>query len=153
MGRTACTEPQCLYKGALYLTFSFFTECESASGNRPDSAESILRPQMPFLSDYPPIYNHIFLILFLSRLTVKFSTRKQNKRSSMWNVNKRKIVKIHGAGIILNLQIYLDFLNIPKQKIRLNNTWSQFAALRKQAASRWQRSMLLRKIIFCQYYQ
>jgi len=21
MGRTACTEPQCLYKGALYLTF------------------------------------------------------------------------------------------------------------------------------------
>ena len=23
MGRTACTEPQCLYKGALYLTFIF----------------------------------------------------------------------------------------------------------------------------------
>ena len=45
-------------------------------------------------------------------------------------------MKIHGAGIILNLQIFLDFLNIPKQKIRLNNTWSQFAALRKQAASR-----------------
>jgi hypothetical protein len=22
MGRTACTEPQCLYKGALYLTFT-----------------------------------------------------------------------------------------------------------------------------------
>ena len=25
MGRTACTEPQCLYKGALYLTFTFYT--------------------------------------------------------------------------------------------------------------------------------
>ena len=25
MGRTACTEPQCLYKGALYLT-TFFRE-------------------------------------------------------------------------------------------------------------------------------
>jgi len=24
MGRTACTEPQCLYKGALYLTFTLF---------------------------------------------------------------------------------------------------------------------------------
>jgi len=24
MGRTACTEPQCLYKGALYLTFYVF---------------------------------------------------------------------------------------------------------------------------------
>jgi len=23
MGRTACTEPQCLHKGALYLYFSF----------------------------------------------------------------------------------------------------------------------------------
>ena len=23
MGRTACTEPQCLYKGGLYLTFTF----------------------------------------------------------------------------------------------------------------------------------
>ena len=23
MGRTACTEPQCLYNGALYLTFTF----------------------------------------------------------------------------------------------------------------------------------
>ena len=23
MGRTACVEPQCLYKGALYLTLSF----------------------------------------------------------------------------------------------------------------------------------
>ena len=23
MGRTACTEPQCLYKGTLYLTFIF----------------------------------------------------------------------------------------------------------------------------------
>ena len=23
MGRTACTEPQCMYKGALYLYFSF----------------------------------------------------------------------------------------------------------------------------------
>ena len=23
MGRTACTEPQCLYKGALYLNFYF----------------------------------------------------------------------------------------------------------------------------------
>jgi hypothetical protein len=23
MGRTACTEPQCMYKGALYLTFAF----------------------------------------------------------------------------------------------------------------------------------
>ena len=26
MGRTACTEPQCLYKGALYLTY-----CKSCS--------------------------------------------------------------------------------------------------------------------------
>jgi len=25
MGRTACTEPQCLYKGALYLYFYFAT--------------------------------------------------------------------------------------------------------------------------------
>ena len=25
MGRTACTEPQCLYKGALYLTFLQWT--------------------------------------------------------------------------------------------------------------------------------
>jgi len=25
MGRTVCTEPQCLYKGDLYLTFYFFT--------------------------------------------------------------------------------------------------------------------------------
>ena len=25
MGRTACTEPQCLYKGALYFTLLYFT--------------------------------------------------------------------------------------------------------------------------------
>jgi hypothetical protein len=25
MGRTACTEPQCLYKGALYLTYDYFS--------------------------------------------------------------------------------------------------------------------------------
>ena len=24
MGLTACTEPQCLYKGALYLSFTFY---------------------------------------------------------------------------------------------------------------------------------
>ena len=29
MGRTACTEPQCLYKGALY---SFVLEAESTPG-------------------------------------------------------------------------------------------------------------------------
>ena len=29
---------------------------------------------------------------------------------------------IHGSGIILNLQLFLGFLNIPKQEIRLNNT-------------------------------
>jgi hypothetical protein len=37
MGRTACTEPQCLYKGAVYLTFLFnvelgtgkFVECKT----------------------------------------------------------------------------------------------------------------------------
>ena len=31
MGRTACTEPQCLYEGALYLTFVYvmFPLCES----------------------------------------------------------------------------------------------------------------------------
>jgi len=53
-------------------------ECESASGSRPDSVESILRPQMLFLLDYPPVYNNVFLILFLSRLPIKFSTRKKN---------------------------------------------------------------------------
>jgi len=26
MGRTACAEPQCLYKGALYLTFTDLTD-------------------------------------------------------------------------------------------------------------------------------
>jgi len=32
-------------------------------------------------------------------------------------------MKIHDAGIILNLQLFLGFfLNIPKQEIRLNNT-------------------------------
>jgi len=28
MGRTACTDPQCLYKGALYLFFFSFTSTE-----------------------------------------------------------------------------------------------------------------------------
>ena len=27
MGRTACTEPLCLYKGALYLYFLLHSEC------------------------------------------------------------------------------------------------------------------------------
>jgi len=27
MGRTACTEPQCLYKGALYLFYLLYREC------------------------------------------------------------------------------------------------------------------------------
>ena len=27
MGRTACTEPQCLYKCALYLTFTYLPHC------------------------------------------------------------------------------------------------------------------------------
>jgi hypothetical protein len=31
MGRTACTEPQCLYKGALYLTFTLLLSTESTS--------------------------------------------------------------------------------------------------------------------------
>jgi len=31
MGRTACTEPQCLYKGALYLTFISHYECNYTS--------------------------------------------------------------------------------------------------------------------------
>jgi len=28
MGRTACTETQCLYKGALYLTFTLLSSYE-----------------------------------------------------------------------------------------------------------------------------
>ena len=35
MGRTACTEPQCLYKGALYLKFNNVTQ--TANG-RPQEA-------------------------------------------------------------------------------------------------------------------
>jgi hypothetical protein len=29
MGRTACTEPQCLYKGALYLTFYTYQKSQA----------------------------------------------------------------------------------------------------------------------------
>jgi flagellar biosynthesis protein FliQ len=31
MGRTACTEPQCLYKGALYLFYLYLTNCMQPS--------------------------------------------------------------------------------------------------------------------------
>jgi len=37
LGRTACTEPQCLHNGALYLTVYFYTLCwfiPLASGQR-----------------------------------------------------------------------------------------------------------------------
>jgi hypothetical protein len=123
-----------------WIIYPTLAECESASGIRADSAEYILRPQMPFLLEYLPIYKDVLLILFLSRLLIKFSTRKQNKRSSMWN-EEEKMMKIHGAGIVLHLLLFLGFLNIPKQEIRLNNTKSQFRNLRKQDASRWQRSI------------
>jgi len=40
MGRTACTEPQCLYKGALYLTFtSMILLTRSDPGASADVAE------------------------------------------------------------------------------------------------------------------
>jgi hypothetical protein len=45
-------------------------------------------------------------------------------------------MKIHVAGSILSLQLFLGFLNIHKQETRLNSPWSQFITLRKQAASR-----------------
>jgi len=32
MGRTACTEPQCLYKDALYLYLQFATDVTGTSG-------------------------------------------------------------------------------------------------------------------------
>jgi hypothetical protein len=33
-----------------------------------------------------------------------------------------KIMKIHAAGIILSLQLFIGFLNIHKQETRLNST-------------------------------
>ena len=33
MGHTACIEPQCLYKGALYLTFTFASQAPDVAGN------------------------------------------------------------------------------------------------------------------------
>jgi len=33
-GRTACTEPQCLYKGALYLTFTLLSSYEYDFGSK-----------------------------------------------------------------------------------------------------------------------
>ena len=35
MGRTACTGPQCLYKGALYLYLFLYRQCKVA-GSIPD---------------------------------------------------------------------------------------------------------------------
>jgi len=44
MGRTACTEPQCLYKGALYLfTLHFVLTAQH-------SKESILAPSTDFMN-------------------------------------------------------------------------------------------------------
>jgi len=45
MGRTACTEPQCLYKGALYLTFTvllmfYAVTIHILSEDRPASSET-----------------------------------------------------------------------------------------------------------------
>jgi len=98
-------------------------ECESASGSRPDSTKSILRPQMLFLLDYPSVYNNVSLTLFLSRLPITFSTRKQNERSSVWNKNKRKNNENPWRRNYTKLTIIPRFfLNVPKQEIRLNNT-------------------------------
>ena len=34
MGRTACTEPQCMYKGALYLTFTLPQRGTETAGSK-----------------------------------------------------------------------------------------------------------------------
>ena len=56
MGRTACTEPQCLYKGALYINskchpLELFCNCRL-----PQSIPYTIRRHRTFM-DYPPIPN------------------------------------------------------------------------------------------------
>jgi len=58
MGRTACTEPQCLYKGALYLTL----QTESVTND--DQCEVTERRRLAFLtgsvSSLPKVWQEIW---------------------------------------------------------------------------------------------
>ena len=56
MGRTGCTEPQCLYKGALYLTITLFKNnnhnslsSESCFGLRNRLKAIIISPKIKYL--------------------------------------------------------------------------------------------------------
>jgi len=59
MGRTACTEPQCLYKGDLYLTFiilqdSIFCICEVM---RHATLDDYVRHAWPVIYNLPIVFD------------------------------------------------------------------------------------------------
>ena len=87
MGRTACTEPQCLYKGALYLTLSFYTFNAIAShaggycfetrprtgcSNRPFTS-ALLPKQKSFYYESPDIRTLPVILIEILRLSLALS--------------------------------------------------------------------------------
>ena len=71
MGRTACTEPQCLYNGALYLfyLYEFSTDCMLKQKNRFVSISAYTRPELT--EGLKTIYQ---INMFVSYLTSRYIT-------------------------------------------------------------------------------
>jgi len=83
MGRTACTEPHCLYKGALYLTFqvAFIFRCSSLATHEfplmPPSLSKLIMLRT-FLCKV-----HFYMLSYFLRATL-VSERKKCRGWSQW---------------------------------------------------------------------
>jgi len=76
MGRTACTEPQCLYKGALYLTLTCIPILSSNAillfDNQPPSVAEVKKVE--YLCTFMACSKLKFILHYLDRIQPNWST-------------------------------------------------------------------------------
>jgi hypothetical protein len=67
MGRTACTEPQCLYKGALYLYLYHRSDCRNTLIYAHTNSRSVLTCDISLVSLtlHAPVYSDFMELILL----------------------------------------------------------------------------------------
>jgi len=109
MGRTACTEPQCLCKGALYLfmAFSVVTQCRFTDVHQRLRQTRRLRPQSwrhntadhnlnahshKQLKSYICVHNYVCIPTYLLRcLKIPHTTERQRDNQCTYNITLRRV--------------------------------------------------------------
>jgi len=68
MGRTACTEPQCLYKGDLYLNFLYSEDILIAYRTyvKPTTLNEVTHIHIGFIPNYCTVYTRYMLLQHVS---------------------------------------------------------------------------------------